>query len=152
MATEIERKFLVHGDAWRTRDPIRISQGYLCRAKERTVRVRIAGDRAWITIKGITTGASRPEYEYEIPIADANELLRLCEGPLIEKLRHVIVHEGMTWEIDEFRGDNEGLIVAEVELDDEAESFARPSWLGEEVTDDPRYFNANLSVRPFTTW
>ncbi len=154
MAQEIERKFLVKNDSWRGQDSgKRYRQGYLSTVKERTVRVRIAGDKGFLTIKGITVGASRPEYEYEIPVADANEMLdQLCERPLIEKTRYRIPHTGLVWEIDEFEGENRGLISAEVELKDEHQSVELPAWIGQEVTGDPRYFNANLVAKPFTTW
>ena len=154
MANEIERKFLLKNDTWRGQDkgkPYR--QGYLSTVKERTVRVRTAGDKAFLTIKGITVGASRPEYEYAIPVADANEMLdQLCERPLIEKTRYRISHAGLVWEVDEFEGDNRGLITAEVELKDEHQSVTLPGWIGEEVTGDPRYFNANLVAKPFSKW
>jgi adenylate cyclase len=149
---EIERKFLVLGTGWRTRDPQRISQGYLSRDAERTVRVRIADPKAYLTVKGRTTGASRAEFEYEIPLADAEALLALCDGPRVEKLRHRVRHGAMTWEVDEFLGENRGLVVAEIELESEAQAFARPVWLGTEVTQDPRYFNSNLAAHPFTRW
>jgi adenylate cyclase len=152
MAVEIERKFLVMGTEWRQANGLRLSQGFLNRDKQRTVRVRIAGQRAFLTIKGETTGASRAEFEYEIPPEDAGQLLALCEGPLIEKIRHVIVHEGRTWEVDEFLGENLGLVVAEVELTREDESFEKPSWAGREVTDDPRYYNSNLVSNPYRMW
>ncbi len=154
MGKEIERKFLVKDDSWRAQDAgKRYRQGYLSTVKERTVRVRSVGDKAYLTIKGITVGASRPEYEYEIPVADANEMLdQLCERPLIEKTRYRIQHDGLVWEIDEFEGENRGLITAEVELKDERQSVAVPAWVGEEVTGDPRYFNANLVATPFTKW
>jgi adenylate cyclase len=152
MATEIERKFLVVGDAWRQAHPTRICQGYLNRDKERTVRVRIAGQQAFLTIKGKSVGASRPEFEYAIPLADAEQLLLLCDGPVLEKNRHVLVHEGTTWEVDEFLGANAGLVVAEVELEHEDQPFAHPAWLGAEVTADPRYFNSNLAVEPYANW
>ena len=154
MGKEIERKFLVKDDTWRGQDAgKRYRQGYLSTVKERTVRVRTVGDKAYLTIKGITVGASRPEYEYEIPVADANEILdQLCERPQIEKTRYRIQHDGLVWEIDEFEGDNCGLITAEVELKDEHQFVALPVWVGEEVTGDPRYFNANLVAKPFTTW
>jgi adenylate cyclase len=154
MAKEIERKFLLKNDAWRSQDKgKRYRQGYLNTAKERTVRARIAGDQGYLTIKGISTGASRAEYEYEIPVADANEILdSLCERPLIEKTRYRVPHGGLVWEIDEFEGENGGLIVAEVELKDEHQSLTLPDWVGEEVTGDPRYFNANLVAKPFTQW
>ena len=154
MPQEIERKFLVRNDSWRGQDAGKhYRQGYLSTVKERTVRVRTAADKGFLTIKGITVGASRSEYEYEIPAADANEMLdRLCERPLIEKTRYRIPHAGLVWEVDEFEGENRGLITAEVELKDEHQSVAPPDWIGKEVTGDPRYFNANLVARPFTTW
>lgn len=152
MAIEIERKFLVRGDAWRQPSPTRIWQGYLSREIDRTVRVRISGEHAFLTIKGRTVGAARPEFEYEIPVPDAEQLLKLCDGPLLQKNRHVLTHAGMTWEVDEFLGDNAGLVVAEVELAHEDQPFERPSWLDAEVTSDPRYLNSNLIVRPYRSW
>ncbi len=152
MATEIERKFLVLGDDWRTDQGVRFIQGYLNRDKERTVRVRIVGTQAFLTIKGINTGATRSEYEYEIPVVDAEELLKICESPLIEKTRHTVAYGGMIWEIDEFHGENEGLIVAEVELQKEDQCFELPGWLGQEVTGDARYFNSNLCANPYCNW
>lgn len=155
VGTEIERKFLVKGNAWRSLAPgKRYRQGYLSTVKERTVRVRTAGDKGFVTIKGITTGATRSEYEYEIPLADANEILdQLCERPLIEKVRYRIPAEGgLFWEVDEFFPDNAGLVTAEVELKNENQTFAVPDWVGEEVTGDPRYFNANLIAHPFSRW
>ena len=154
MGKEIERKFLVKGDSWRAQaHGKRYRQGYLSTVKERTVRVRVAGDQGYITIKGITVGAARAEYEYEIPLADANQMLdTLCERPIVEKTRYRIPQDDIVWEIDEFAGDNRGLIVAEVELKDEHQNYPKPDWLGEEVTGDPRYFNANLVAKPFTTW
>jgi adenylate cyclase len=154
MGKEIERKFLVKGDSWRAQaHGKRYRQGYLSTVKERTVRVRTVGDKGYMTVKGITTGASRAEYEYEIPLADANEMLdNLCQRPIIEKTRYRIPQGEVVWEIDEFEGDNRGLIVAEVELKDEHQSVRMPDWIGQEVTSDPRYFNANLVAKPFTTW
>jgi len=154
MPKEIERKFLLKNDSWRGQDTgKRYRQGYLSTVKERTVRVRTAADKGFVTIKGITVGASRSEYEYEIPVSDANEMLdRLCERPLIEKTRYRISHAGLVWEVDEFEGENRGLITAEVELKDERQSVTPPDWIGKEVTGDPRYFNANLVAKPFTTW
>jgi len=152
MSIEIERKFLVAGEAWRQSSGVRFSQGYLNRDKDRTVRVRLTGERAFLTIKGRTEGASRVEFEYEIPFADGQELLMLCERPLIEKIRRVISHGGATWEVDEFLGENAGLVVAEIELQSEGQSFVRPEWLGEEVTHDARYFNSSLSLRPYGSW
>lgn len=152
MATEIERKFLVTGSGWRQPRPRRLVQGYLNRDRERTVRVRIDGEQGFLTVKGVTTGATRSEFEYAIPLPDAEHLLALCETPPIHKLRHAVAFEGMRWDVDEFLGDNAGLVVAEIELADESQPFARPAWLGEEVTRDPRYFNSNLATRPYVTW
>ncbi len=154
MAKEIERKFLVAGEDWRAlAKGTRYRQGYLSTARECAVRVRTLGSRAFLTIKGISVGATRSEYEYEISAADADEMLNdLCIKPIIEKDRYKIPLGGVTWEVDEFFGDNVGLIVAEVELQSEDQSFPKPDWIGEEVTGDPRYFNANLVARPFSTW
>ena len=154
MGKEIERKFLVKGDSWRSQaHGKRYRQGYLSTVKERTVRVRVAGDQGYVTIKGITIGDTRPEYEYEIPLADANEMIdKLCERPFIEKTRYRIPQGEVVFEVDEFEGVNHGLIVAEVELKSEDEKFDKPGWLGDEVSNDPRYFNANLVAKPFTTW
>lgn len=154
MGIEIERKFLVASDGWRgaVSSSTPFSQGYLSRDPARTVRVRIAGERAFLTIKGATTGATRAEFEYAVPLADARELLALCDGPVAEKVRHLCVVEGMTWEVDEFLGANAGLVVAEIELEHEAQRFPRPAWLGQEVTGDARYVNANLAVRPYSSW
>jgi len=144
----------VKGDSWRAQAHGKsYRQGYLSTVKERTVRIRVAGEQGYVTIKGITVGASRAEYEYEIPLADANEMLdNLCERPIIEKTRYRIPQDDIAWEIDEFGGDNRGLIVAEVELKDQSQSVTMPDWIGKEVTDDPRYFNANLVKKPFNTW
>lgn len=154
MGVEIERKFLVTGDGWRqpAQAQTRFSQGYLSRDPARTVRVRMAGAAAFLTIKGATQGATRAEFEYGIPVADAQQLLAMCDGPLVDKIRHLCVHEGMTWEVDEFLGANAGLVVAEIELESESQAFAHPVWLGAEVTGDARYVNANLAVSPFTSW
>jgi len=152
MAVEIERKFLVQGDSWRAAPAVFYSQGYLNRDKTRTVRVRIAGEQAFLTIKGVSVGASRAEFEYPIPLWDARELLALCEQPLIEKNRRKILYQGFVWEVDEFLGENLGLVVAEIELPAENSVFARPDWVGEEVTGEARYFNSNLSSTPFTRW
>ena len=154
MGTEIERKYLVDEDAaWRNIPGKVYRQGYLSTVKERTVRVRTIGDKGYLTIKGITVGATRMEYEYEIPVNEADELLNLlCERPLIEKRRRLLEFDGLTWEVDEFFGDNDGLILAEVELEKEEQSFARPSWISLEVTDDARYFNANLVSFPYSQW
>jgi CYTH domain-containing protein len=152
MAIEIERKFLVTSNDWRINEPVQIRQGYLNRDPDRTIRVRTAGDQAWITVKGRTTGSVRSEFEYPIPLNDADALLLLCERPLLEKRRYHFEHDGRTWEVDEFLGENEGLVVGEIELDTPDAEFSMPSWIGVEVTHDSRYFNSNLSVSPFTTW
>jgi adenylate cyclase len=154
MGIEIERKFLVLGQDWRSMgSKALLRQGYLSSNPERTVRVRVEGDTAQITIKGKTLGATRQEWEYPIPLADANALLdTLCEQPMIEKVRYRIPYEGMTWEVDEFLGENAGLIVAEIELADENQTFIKPSWIGAEVTSDPRYFNSSLLGHPFSRW
>ena len=152
MATEIERKFLVTGDDWMSAEPIYYCQGYLNRDKNRTVRVRIAGNSGFLTIKGLTVGASRPEFEYEVPASDAEQMLKLCDSRLVEKNRRVIQIDGATWEIDEFLGENSGLVVAEIELESEDQEFTRPEWLGAEVTDDARYYNSRLASHPFSLW
>lgn len=151
---EIERKFLVTGQGWREEARgERFRQGFLSTDPERTVRVRIAGDRGTITVKGKSVGARRDEFEYEIPRADAEKMLdTLCARPLIEKVRYSLRHGRHVWEIDVFEGENSGLVVAEIELSSEDEDFDKPGWLGEEVTHDPRYFNSNLVARPFCEW
>jgi len=154
MGQEIERKFLLKNDGWRAlAQGTLYRQGYLNSAKERTVRIRTIGERAFLTIKGITTGATRAEYEYPIPFADCNAMLdTLAEKPVIEKKRYKIRQGDFTWEIDEFFGENAGLIVAEIELQNEGQVFAKPDWVGDEVTADPRYFNSNLVKNPYTKW
>lgn len=154
MAKEIERKYLVKGDDWRKlAKGVPYRQGYLSTVKERTVRVRTIGDEGFLTIKGISVGATRSEYEYKVPAADANEMLtNLCEKPLVEKNRYKIKAGPVTWEIDEFLGDNEGLIVAEVELQSEDQKVELPDWIGQEVTGKPEYFNSNLTKKPYKTW
>jgi len=153
VGTEIERKFLVRGDAWRALGRAAgFRQGYLSTVKERTVRIRVVGDQGWITVKGLTVGATRAEFEYAIPVDDAHEMLELCAQPLIEKTRTVVDLGDLQWEIDEFTGPNEGLIVAEVELQRGDQEIDLPDWVGDEVTDDPRYYNANLTAHPFSTW
>ncbi|MGK5034098.1 CYTH domain-containing protein [Janthinobacterium sp. LB3P118] len=154
MGVEIERKFLLQGDAWRgLGQAVLLRQGYLSSARERVVRVRIEGEQAMLTIKGANVGATRGEWEYPIPLADAAELLDgLCEQPLIEKVRHRIEHAGMVWEVDEFLGANAGLIVAEIELASEDQPFEKPDWVGAEVSGDARYYNANLIRHPFSQW
>ncbi|HSC80901.1 MAG TPA: CYTH domain-containing protein [Chitinolyticbacter sp.] len=153
MSVEIERKFLVRADTWRDRvsRSIRIGQGYLCTDPERTVRVRLKGAQGFLTIKGRNDGIARAEFEYEIPLADAEALLKLCPQRL-DKTRHLVEYAGHTWEIDEFDGDNIGLIVAEIELSHVDEAYVRPDWLGNEVSHDTRYFNSNLSTHPYTHW
>jgi CYTH domain-containing protein len=152
MGIEIERKFLVVGDDWRAAPGVPVAQGYLNRDKARTVRVRIADRQAWLTVKGLSTGATRAEFEYPIPVADAEQLLALCDGPVVRKTRRVVEHAGARWEIDEFEGDNAGLVVAEIELACEDAPFEPPPWLGAEVTHDPRYFNSSLAAAPYRTW
>lgn len=150
MATEIERKFLVTGDGWKSAsDGTRIAQGYLSIDADRTVRVRLAGNEAWLTIKGRTEGISRAEFEYPIPPDEARELLKLCLPSVIDKTRHRVPFGGHVWEVDVFHGDNEGLILAEVELADESVTPELPAWAGAEVSDDPRYYNSSLSKLPF---
>ena len=155
MGIEIERKFLLNGDAWRStiRSSIPIRQGYLSNEQNCSVRVRTTSDRAWLNIKSVTMGTQRQEFEYEISLVDGNQILdTLSRKPLIEKTRHIVEVGKHVWEIDEFTGDNSGLIVAEIELDDPDEAFEKPSWLGEEVTFDPRYYNTKLSKSPYNTW
>ena len=154
MAKEIERKFLVNMALWRAMAAGTLyRQGYLSSVKERVVRVRIAGDRSFLTIKGLTTGVSRLEFEYPIPLADASVMLdQLCERPLIEKTRHREVFAGRSWEIDVFHGDNDGLVVAEVEIANPEDKVELPRWAGAEVSNDPRYFNNNLAAHPYRYW
>lgn len=154
MGKEIERKFLVIGNVWRElAEGVLFRQGYISTVKERVIRVRAAGNMGTLTVKGITVRGSRLEYEYEIPLNDANELLEIyCEQPIIEKRRYSIPDGGFVWEVDEFQGVNEGLIVAEIELADIDQEFPKPEWIGDDVTDDPRYFNSNLIATPYTVW
>lgn len=153
MSAEIERKFLVVGDSWRDGSPgVRMAQGYLSLDVERTVRVRRAGNDAWITVKGRTVGITRAEFEYPIPPDDARDLLNLCLPSTIDKTRHRVSFHGHLWEIDVFHGANEGLVLAEVELADTADRPELPPWVGEEVSSDVRYFNANLATRPFSAF
>lgn len=154
MPTEIERKFLVKSEEWRTLGTGTIyRQGYIATKKGTTVRVRLAGNQGYITIKGASKGISRSEYEYSIPAEDAQEMLdNLCEPPLIEKTRYKIEIAGLIWEIDEFAGKNQGLIVAEVELTDANQTIEIPDWIGQEVSDDARYYNANLAQHPYSEW
>jgi adenylate cyclase len=154
MPTEIERKFLVKGDRWRELGQGKAySQGYITADENRSVRVRIAGDEGFLTIKGKTVGAARSEYEYAIPVEHAKEMLQnLCVPPLIQKTRYRVEWEGLLWEIDEFAGENQGLIIAEVELTDANQTVILADWIGEEVTHDPRYYNSNLAKYPFGQW
>ncbi len=154
MGVEIERKFLLTGEGWRKLgEPVLLRQGYLSSNPDRTVRVRTEAGKGTMTIKGRSVGATRSEWEYDIPLEEANEMLdRLCEQPLIEKHRRRIAFGARTWEIDEFLGANAGLIVAEVELEFEEQQFDKPEWVGEEVTHDRRYFNSSLIRQPFSVW
>jgi len=154
MGTEIERKFLVRDNTFRSlAQGTRYRQGYLSSTKERVVRVRTIDDKGFLTIKGITTGATRAEYEYEIPVNEAEAMLDgLCEKPLIEKDRYKIAHKGLIWEVDEFFGENQELILAEVELESEDQPYDKPEWITDEVTGDPKYFNSNLIQNPYKNW
>lgn len=154
MATEIERKFLVHGDAWKTgKEGVRLRQGYLTsQPGGATVRVRVAGGRAWLTVKGPGEGIERVEFEYEVPPQEAGEMLLLCQERTVEKVRYRVEHGGHTWEVDVFHGPNRGLVLAEVELADAGEEVDRPAWAGEEVSGDPRYYNAALAMHPIESW
>ena len=154
MGIEIEKKFLVRGDVWKAlAAPVLLRQGYLSSTPERVVRVRIEGASAMLTIKGRTTGATRGEWEYALPLEDATVFLdSLCEKPIIEKYRYRIDYRGFIWEVDEFLGDNAGLVVAEIELESEDQPFERPEWIGDEVTNDPRYYNASLIRHPYRLW
>ncbi|MDX1433992.1 MAG: CYTH domain-containing protein [Gammaproteobacteria bacterium] len=155
MATEIERKFLVRGDQWRgaAHDRVRYRQGYVAHSETCSVRVRIGGDAARLNIKSRGAGAARLEFEYPLPLADAEILLaQLCVDALIEKTRHLVRHQGRLWEVDVFEGANAGLVLAEVELDAADEAIALPPWVGDEVTDDARYYNAALAHTPYREW
>lgn len=156
MAQEIERKFLVVADDFKSQasKQTRITQGYLSSVPERTVRVRVKGEKGFITIKGIgsESGASRYEWEKEIPVEEVNELLRICEPGVIDKTRYEVKNGVFKFEVDEFYGENQGLTVAEIELNSEDDSFEKPSWLGEEVTGDVKYYNSMLMKNPFTKW
>jgi adenylate cyclase len=161
MGIEIERKFTVIGDAWRAAidESVRMAQGYIndhaavaSGAQQASVRVRIAGDRAFLNMKSREAGPSRQEFDYEIPVADAEALLKLCVGGLIDKTRHYVRVEGWLFEVDEFAGDNAGLLVAEIELPAAHAQFPRPAWLGTEVTEHVRYYNLALAARPYAQW
>ena len=150
---EIERKYLVVNEQYKAGVPTRILQGYICSEENRVVRIRVKGEKAYITIKNATIGFARNEYEYEIPVADAEAMLHnTCQQPIIDKTRYVLEHKGFTWEVDEFHGDNEGLVVAEIELESKDEEFELPDFVGEEVTGDARYYNACLFQKPYKTW
>ena len=154
MAIEIERKLLVTNEDWTAQvlDQFILKQGYLSTTPERTVRVRLKGDKGILTIKGKTEGIQRLEFEYDIPGEDAESLMGLVLDPPIEKTRYLVPHQGHTWEVDVFEGVNKGLVLAEIELDHEYEHFSIPTWAGEEVSADHRYYNSHLSKVPYTTW
>lgn len=155
MGLEIERKFLLRSEAWRAqaRSRVLMRQGYLSSGGRCSIRARIAGEQAWLNMKAKRSGMTRLEYEYPIPVGEANEILdELCDGPLVEKYRHEVAIGAHVWEIDEFLGDNAGLVVAEIELASESETFERPDWLSDEVTSDERYYNFNLAKHPFKLW
>ena len=154
MADEIEKKFLLNYLPTHLMiDGIRIAQGYMVNQKRMVVRVRLSGETAFLTIKGETINASRKEYEYSIPQEDARQMMTLfCEKPFVEKTRYHIEHAGFEWVVDQFSGDNAGLIVAEIELDDIDQTFEKPDWIGKEVTHDPRYYNSNLIKAPYSNW
>ncbi len=154
MGKETERKFLVKDQSFEKEatDVIAIAQGYICNQADKNVRVRIAGKEAFITIKGKTSGFSRPEFEYPIPVEEAGEIINLFCPATIRKKRYLVPEENNTWEVDVFEGDNEGLILAEIELPDESTIFSKPLWIGKEVTGNPDYYNAMLIKKPFKTW
>lgn len=155
MALEIEHKFLLANDDWRNhiQRSVRYRQGYLSSLPTSSIRIRVSDNHAWLNIKSATIGTQRHEYEYEIPLPDADELLTtLCKKPLIEKIRHFVEDNNKIWEIDEFEGENKGLIIAEIELSETGETFTKPAWLGAEVTDDLRYYNNNLALHPYSEW
>ena len=155
MAIEIEHKFLLKDESWRekVKKAIIFKQGYLSSIPTTSIRVRISDEQAWLNIKSATIGNKRMEFEYEIPLTDANQIIELlCKKPIIEKTRHYVENENNTWEIDEFHGENQGLIVAEIELDSETQPFTIPEWIGQEVTQDIRYYNNNLAVNPYNSW
>jgi len=155
MAIEIEHKFLLANETWRNHisHSATMRQGYLSSNSNNSVRVRISNEKAWLNIKSATAGNQRYEYEYEIPTHDADEIIgTLCRKPLIEKIRHFVLHDNHTWEIDEFSGENKGLIVAEIELSRQNEEFTIPDWIGKEVTNDLRYYNNKLSEHPYNAW
>jgi CYTH domain-containing protein len=155
MNQEIEHKYLIRKDLWyAVHKPrgVNIRQGYLQTDPGKTIRIRTTGSEAFLTIKGPSRNATRAEFEYPVPPEEADDLLQLCAAPVIEKVRYRMEHAGKTWEVDEFFGENEGLILAEIELTSEEEIYERPAWIGEEVTGDPRYYNAYLALHPFFGW
>jgi adenylate cyclase len=155
MAQEIERKFLVVGDSWKNlvSRSVHYQQGYLCGNARSSIRVRVSDESGCLNIKSATLGVRREEFEYPVPLPDARRMLELlCEGPLIEKTRHFVEYRGHVWEVDVFEGQNQGLVVAEVELSSEDETFERPDWIGEEVSHDARYYNTSLVRHPYTRW
>jgi CYTH domain-containing protein len=154
MGTEIERKFLLANDTWRgLAEGKWYRQGYICSGAQSTVRIRTIGEIGFLTIKGPTRGLARAEYEYRIPVSDAREMLaNLCRTPLIEKIRYTIDFAGSIWEIDEFKKENDGLVIAEIELEQPQQQFVMPPWVGIEVSDDPRYRNSSLVIDPYSTW
>jgi adenylate cyclase len=152
---EIERKFLIVSDGWRSLvegSPKRLSQGYLCSDPRKSVRVRIAGERATVTVKGAREGITRLELQYDIPVRDAELMLALCERPLIDKTRYIVRHDGMKWEVDIFHAENEGLMVAEIELEREDQPVKIPDWVGQEVSHEARYYNSCLAKNPYSNW
>lgn len=154
MGKEIERKFLIKGEGWQKgANGVSYRQGYLSSTTDISLRVRRAGDNAFLTVKGGSKGITRMEYEYEIPISDAECMLdSLCRFPLIEKTRYRIKHQGLVWEVDVFEGENRGLVLAEIEIEDESQEIDFPAWIGEEVSHDPKYYNANLVSYPYRKW
>ncbi|OQP47323.1 adenylate cyclase [Niastella yeongjuensis] len=155
MGIEIERKFLVNKEKWNQVKKEKRSlyrQGYIVSDPEKTIRVRLTDNEAFLTIKGLSVGASRPEFEYSIPVDEAQQLLDGFCDTVVSKIRNFITYDNKLWEVDEFHGDNEGLIVAEIELDDENESFSRPEWISEEVTSEKKYSNSNLAKKPYKSW
>lgn len=153
MAKEIERKFLIDTEKWNKKGkPVKMEQAYLMIDGHKVVRVRIAGEQAFLTIKGNLSGITRDEFEYEIPVDDAVQMMNLRTGAIVEKTRYIYEFRGKTWEIDVFEGENSGLIVAEIELENENESFEKPEWLLDEVSTDDRYYNFSLSKNPFSKW
>ncbi|HOQ75379.1 MAG TPA: CYTH domain-containing protein [Thermoclostridium sp.] len=155
MGKEIERKFLVKDCSYKDKaSSCKVyRQGYISVQPDRVIRVRTDGERGYLTLKGPSSGVARLEYEYEIPLPDAEEMLSLmCDKPIIEKRRYIVFHEGVEWEVDEFEGENQGLCIAEIELEQEGQSFSLPPWIGPEVTGDPRYYNANLVKSPYKSW